>query len=150
MKHPLLSKGDPSVAGAPASSRTTASPRQKAVTKHPVQPDPDSAFSILPRAIKNVFRAVSSSGHNMGRLVVESVNFDGETVLNQIDTTRLSTGQMGEIAQLATDADLVDFQTPKGLRELAALIRQAVKRSVYVADRDGYHRVNHGLSLIHI
>lgn len=144
MKNRPLSKGDPSVAGPSASGRTVASPRQKAVTNLPVQPEPDSAFSILPKAIKNIFRAISETGHYTGRLAVESVNHGGETILSLIDTTRLSTGQMGEIAQFATDADLVDYQMPKGLRELGALIRQAEKRPVYVADRDGYHRVNHG------
>jgi hypothetical protein len=148
MKVRPLSKGEKAFALPPVPNRTPASIKQKSNIRQTANADTDSLQSPLPKAIKAVFRVVSESGQSTGRFAVESVNHAGETMLNLIDTTRLSMGHMGDIAQLASDADLYDFQNPKGLRELTALIQQADKPPAHVADRGGYYRVVYGGQII--
>ncbi|MBY0411287.1 MAG: hypothetical protein K2Q97_14455 [Burkholderiaceae bacterium] len=111
--------------------------------------DDEYAPSPLPKAIKAVFRVVDEFGKRTGHLAVESVNETAEIVLSPIDLKKMSNGNLDEVAALAVDADLSPFQSRKGANELAALIRQPhYHRPAYIADRDGYHRVDYGGKVI--
>ncbi|WP_370681968.1 DUF927 domain-containing protein [Comamonas sp. GB3 AK4-5] len=123
--------------------------KQDKRAKEPLNLDEEHAPSPLPKAIKAVFRVVDEFGKRTGHLAVESVNEAAETVLSPIDLKKMSNGNLEEVTALAVDADLSPFQSRKGGNELAALIRQPHHhRPAYIADRDGYHRVDYGGKVI--
>lgn len=104
--------------------------------------DDECALSPLPKGIKAVFRTIDELGKRTGFLAVEALNQAGEVVLVSIDLKKLSSGHLEEIAALAVDGDLIAFQTRKGANELAALLRQPQHhQTAYIAEHDGYHRV---------
>lgn len=106
--------------------------------------DEENILSPLPKAIKAVFRVVDAHGKRTGHIAVESVNEAGEKVLSQIDLKKMSNGNLEEVAALAVDSDLFPFQSRKGANELAALIRQPqYHQPAYIAEHDGYHRVDY-------
>lgn len=131
---------------------TTQSPQQatpslvKKYKRTKEQPglDEENILSPLPKAIKAVFRVVDAHGKRTGHIAVESVNEAGEKVLSQIDLKKMSNGNLEEVAALAVDSDLFPFQSRKGANELAALIRQPpYHQPAYIAEHDGYHRVDY-------
>lgn len=123
--------------------------KQNKRTKEKSNLDEEHTPSPLPKAIKAVFRVVDAQGKRTGHIAVESVNEAGETVLSQIDQKKMSNGNLEEIAALAVDSDLFPFQSRKGANELAALIRQPqYHQPAYIADRDGYHRVDYDGNVI--
>ena len=102
----------------------------------------------LPSAIKGVYQAVNEIGQKTGRLVIESTDSSGADLLHVMDQKQLILGQYDNLAQFAVAAGLHQLQSRKGLQELFATVMQMTKPLAYLADRDGYHRVEHGGEII--
>jgi hypothetical protein len=80
--------------------------------------------------------------------VIDSTDPNGQPGLHILDSKQLTLGRYEELAQLTDEAGLDTYQSQKGMRELAAVLKRAEQPAVFVAEREGFHRVEHGDEII--
>lgn len=114
------------------------------MAKYRIEDDPQDVKNPLPSNIKGIYRAVDAQCQITGHIVIEATDTRGITRIFVLDTTQLALGRLDELAPLTVAIGLYAYQSPKGLRELSALINQAEKPDVYLANSDGYHQINDG------
>ncbi|RYH00106.1 MAG: DUF927 domain-containing protein [Alphaproteobacteria bacterium] len=93
----------------------------------------------LPHRITAVQQAIDSQGVKRDLLVVHALDEQGAATHYLLAQTALFLGQFAELSRLVFAAQLLAYQSPKGLRELAQLLLQTINGSAYVAEHDGYH-----------
>ena len=98
-----------------------------------------SCDSELPHRITAVKQAINNQGAKRDLLVVHALDEQGAATHYLLPQTALFLGQFAELSRLVFAAQLIAYQSPKGLRELAQLLLQAVDGCAYVAEHDGYH-----------
>lgn len=98
-----------------------------------------SCDSELPHRITAVQQAIDNQGAKRDLLVVHALDEQGAATHYLLPQTALFLGQFAELSRLVFAAQLIAYQSPKGLRELAQLLLQAVDGRAYVAEHDGYH-----------